>query len=154
MVIYLATGMNKFEQRGISLTELSDTVCPGEQLTLICETNDTGIEILQWSVNLPSGDKTLMRRSIPIEGDDPPRQFTYENYYDDVVFNFSRTSDKNIYPFITKLSISEVNIGINGTEINCSKIDLSDQHTTIIHIMDYGRHNHYILFGISAIKGD
>jgi hypothetical protein len=133
MVIYF-TGMNGIEQIGISLTKLPEFVCPGEQLTLICETNDTGIEILQWSVNLPSGNKTLMRRSIPIEGDDPPRKFTYENDYDDVVFNFSRTSDKSIYPFITKLSISEVNIGINGTDISCSKIDLSIQCTAIIHI--------------------
>jgi hypothetical protein len=133
---YLSTVMNETEQPGISLTELSDTICPGEQLTLICETNDTGIEILRWSVNLPSGDNTPIRRSIPVEGNLPPEPFTYPNDYGSVVFNFSRTSDNKTYPFITELSISEVNMGINGTEISCSKSDLSDQRTIIIHVLD------------------
>jgi hypothetical protein len=142
--------MNEIAQPGISLTEQSDIVCPGEQLTLICETNDTEIEILRWIVSLPSGDITQIRRSIPIEGNLRPEPFTYPNDYNDVVFNFLRTSDENTHPFITELSISEMNMGINGTEISCSKIDLSDQRTTIIHIMDYGRYN---IIGISAIKG-
>ena len=131
--------MNEIEPPGISLTELPAIICPGEQLTLTCETNEMGVEVLRWIVNLPSGDNTPIRKSIPIEGDLPPEPFTYQNDYGDVVFNFSRTSDNDTYPFITQLSISEVNIGINGTEISCSKIDLSDQHTTVIYIIDYGR---------------
>ena len=130
--------MNKIEPPGISLAELPDIVCPGEQLTLTCETNETEVEILRWIVNLPSGDNTPIRKSIPIVGDVPPEPFIYPTDYGNVVFNFSRTSDESTYPFITELSISEVNIRINETEISCSKIDLSDQHTAIIHIIDYG----------------
>ena len=143
------TGMNEIEPPGISFTEL---VCPGEQLTLTCETNETGVELLQWSINLPSGDNTQTRRSIPIEGDLPPEPLIYSSDYGNVVFNFSRPSNESTYPFITELSISEINIRINGTEISCSKVDLSDQHTTIIHIIDYGRYS--FLIGISAIKGN
>lgn len=131
--------MEEIEPPGISLAELPDIVCPGEPLTLTCETNETEVEILRWIINLPSGNNNPIRKSIPIVGDLPLEPFMYQNDYGDIVFNFSRTSNDSTYPFITELSISEVNIGINGTEISCSKIDLSDQHTAVIHIIDYGR---------------
>ena len=123
--------MNAIEPRGILFTELSDIACPGKQLTLICEINETGVELLRWIINLPLNN-TQIRRSIPIEGNHPLEPFIYE----DVVFNFSRTSDERTYPFITELLVSEVIIGINGTEVSCSKPGLSDQHTTVIHIID------------------
>ena len=103
---------------------------------MTCETNETGVEVLQWTVNFPSGETTSFRKSIPIEGNLLPEPFIYPTDYGNVVFNFSRTSDGNTYPLVTELSINEVNMGINGTEISCSEIDLSDKHTIIIHIID------------------
>ena len=108
---------------------------------MTCETNETGVEILQWNVNFPSGDTPPLRRSVPIEGNVPLLPFFYPTDYGDVVFNFSRTSNENAYPLKTKLLISEVNLGINGTEITCANVDLSDQRTTIIHVIDQGKLN-------------
>ena len=118
----------------------SANVCPGEQVNLTCQTKaSSDTEILQWNVNLPSGDMVSVRRSIPIEGN-LPRPFIHPTIHGTVVFNFSRTSEENTYPLITELLISGANIGINGTEISCSKVDLSDIRTITIIVID-GRYH-------------
>ena len=114
----------------------SSEVCPGEQLTLICQTNATSdIEVLQWNINLSGGNTTSIRRSIPIVGNRPPNPFIHPTTYGVVVFNFSRASNENTHPLITELLIGSVNVGINGTEINCSKADLSERRATTIHVI-------------------
>jgi hypothetical protein len=122
----------------VELLASSVNVCPGEQVNLTCQTNSSDTEILRWSINLPSG--VTIRKSIPIEGNLPPEPFIHPTTHGTVVFNFSRTSDESTYPLVIELLISGANIGINGTEISCSKVDLSDIRTITITIID-GRHH-------------
>lgn len=121
------------------LSSESDFICPGEELTLTCETNETEIEVLQWNLDFPSVDIIPIRNNIPIVGNLPPESIIRLTTHDVVIFTFYRTSDKNTHPLVTELVISEVNIGINGMEISCSKTDLTDRHTTIIHVIDDGK---------------
>ena len=119
----------------------SANVCPGEQVNLTCQTKaSSDTEILQWNINLPSGsgDTISFRQSIPIEGNRPPEPFIHPTTHGTVVFNFSRTSEESIHPLVTELLISGpgVNVGINGTEISCSKVDLSDIRTITIHVIN------------------
>ena len=127
----------------------SANVCPGEQVNLTCQTKASlDIEILQWNINLPSGDTISVRKSIPIEGNLPPEPFIHLTTHGTVVFNFSRTSEENTYPLVTELLISGINIGINGTEISCSKVDLSDIRTITIIVIN-GRYHakiHWLKF--------
>ena len=119
------------------MTQPSKIICPGEPLTLTCrETNGTEIEVLRWNIHLPSGNTTLIERNIPIVGNRPPRSFIHPTTQGITVFNFSRTSDENIHPLVTELLISGVSVGINGTEISCSKADLSDRHNTTIYVIN------------------
>ena len=127
---------------GVELLASSANVCPGEQVNLTCQTKaSSDTEILRWNINLPSQGDThtiSFRKSIPIEGNLPPEPIIRPTAHGTVVFNFSRTSDENTHPLVTKLLISGsgVNAGINGTEISCSKVDLSDIRTITIHVIN------------------
>ena len=119
------------------MTQSTNLICPGEQFTLTCrETNGTEIEVLEWNIHLPSGNTTLIKRNVPIVGSSPLQPFIHPTTQGITVFNFSRTSDENTHPLVTELLISGVNIEINGTEISCSKADLSDRHTTTIYVIN------------------
>ena len=50
---------------------------------------------------------------------------------------FSRLSDQNVLPLISRVTISSVRRGLNGTVVSCVELDTNLVATTTIQIIDY-----------------
>ena len=108
------------------------SICPGEQLTLTCITNQNSI--LRWTIIL-HGENITYSRSIPFMGNSILLPITDEASA--VTFNFMRTSESGTLPLIAELLIDTVNTNTNGTRIHCSPSNESDpQVTFIIHVLE------------------
>ena len=108
-------------------------VCPGEQLTLTCQTNESSI--LRWTITLPELNTTYTR-NVPFTGDGRLPLIIHSAVDNTVVFNFSRISEPNTHPLIAKLLIDNINTDLNGTETNCSVLGTSVTHTTVVNVLE------------------
>ena len=107
------------------------TACPGEQLTLTCTANHS--TILRWSIVLPEQNNTESR-FIAFMGNSILASFSIEGT--GLIFNFTRTSEAYSLPLRSELLIDGVTVDINGTEIHCSPLNISDPNTTfIVHVL-------------------
>ena len=122
-------------------------VCPGEQLALRCQTNES--VILRWTITLPESNTTYTR-NVPFTGDGPLPSIMHSAVDSTVVFNFSRISEPDTYPLIAELLIDNINTDLNGTEINCSVLSTSVTHTTVVNVIE-GRYKYYLSYIVYSI---
>ena len=110
-------------------------VCLDEQLMLTCQT--TMDRRLSWDIYIPHHDRSYSKL------------YAYEGARDTssvevdamVTLTFDRTSESEVFPLISQLSVNNVTIHLNGTMINCTERTLRNiilQKT--IHIIDTGEY--------------
>ena len=103
------------------------SVCSGDSLELNCSTSGN---ILEWSFALTS--TTLIYRRALSTTNQPPEPILI----DATRFIFSRLSAANSFPLVSMLSIDPVNMGLNGTKVNCTDVGTSETVTTTITIIN------------------
>ena len=103
------------------------SVCSGDSLELNCSTSGN---ILEWSFQLaPTTSKYTRALSTTNQ---PPEPISI----DATRFTYSRLSAANSLPLVSTLSIDPVNMGLNGTVLNCTNVGTSETVTTIITIIN------------------
>ena len=118
-------------------------VCPGEQLTLECQSSLQNDFILGWNVYVPYRNKTY------------PKFFSKDGVRDNttvtveiesmVTLSFNRISESGDLPLVSQLSINNVSVNLNETRINCTECDDDNNNIiiilTVIHIInnDFGK---------------
>ena len=102
--------MTRTESR-TSITEK----CPGEQLTLICRTNQD--QLLTWDVYVPYYSMFYTK----IVANEGVRDVQTVQVHPTVTLTFDRTSESNILPLVSQLSINNITRHLNGTTINCTE---------------------------------
>jgi hypothetical protein len=101
------------------------SVCNGDSLELNCTTSGS---ILEWSF----APITFVYKRALSTTNQPPEPLLI----DETRFTFSRLSAANSLPLVSTLLIDPVNMGLNGTEVNCTDVDTSEIVTTIITIIN------------------
>ena len=121
-VIFIYTGINSETARVVS-------VCPGEQVVLMCIATNRSIS-LRWTITIPKG--SMLSRSVPYTGSRilTPINEMLNNVT--VTFNFTRTSDDGTFPLTSQLALDMVTNDMHGTKIHCSPSD--PQVNYLIHI--------------------
>ena len=125
-------------ERGSNLTKM----CPGEQLTLMCQTNMD--QILTWDVYFPYYPM-FYTKLIANEG---VRDMQTVRVDPIVTLTFDRTSESNILPLVSQLSINNITGHLNGTTINCTEHSMGNiilqRKIHIIDIANSKQHVHNI----------
>ena len=102
------------------------SACQGDQLELTCVI--TG-RFLEWSFPLiPEGDTTARRYARVLNPNSPTSALEVNS----ITFTFSIISAGNNLPLISRLLISQVSNGLDGTEVNCTDIGTSETVSTLI----------------------
>ena len=102
------------------------SVCPEQQLSLTCHTNQSNA--LRWSITIPEESTTYTRDVLITTGSIP--QLPIEVAGRTVTVHFSRQS---VDPLTSTLSINSTSTNLDGTRISCSIRDSSAM--TVIHII-------------------
>jgi hypothetical protein len=89
---------------------------------------------LEWNVTLPERNSTQpLRRSVPWTG---MKNQTPFNLTPDTAFRFTRISEAGVLPLIAELLIDRVSTDLNGTDVQCIPLNVSDPQTTFaIHVL-------------------
>ena len=115
-------------------------VCRGDQLELTC--NVTG-SVLEWRINVTSAVR-IYRRGVRSDGQTDLQ--TSHLMINNSILTFSRISDENGLPLVSRLLISPVNENLNGTKVICEDVASSLQSTntiTVVWDLSMGRHYYY-----------
>ena len=114
---------------GVVISPEVVSVCSGgSQLELTCTVAGT---FLEWSFFLVPEGETMARnffRSLH-SGSVPA---TSDLEVNSIMFTFSRISAEDRQPLVSRLLITPVSDGLNGTEVNCT--DVVASNTSSIHI--------------------
>ena len=107
------------------------SVCSGDQLELMC--NVTGSPVLEWRIMTSQ----VYRRGVTSQGG-ADTQMSYLIIGNcNSTFTFTRISDENDMPLVSRLLISPVNRGLNGAIVICEdQTTLMQSTTTIIVTQD------------------
>ena len=103
------------------------SVCSGDSLELNCSTSGN---ILEWSFG-PTRTTSRYTRALSTTNQ-PPEPISI----DAARFIFSRLSAANSLPLVSTLLINPVNMGLNGTKVNCTDVGTSETVTTTITIIN------------------
>ena len=98
-------------------------VCSGDQLELTCTTSGS---ILEWAFVLIPENAAARTYTKGLTQTPEPLLI------DSVKFTFSRLSPPNKLPLISTLVINFVSVDLNGTEMNCTDVQISETVSTII----------------------
>ncbi len=90
----------------------------------------TSGNILEWSFS-PTTTTLVYTRALSTTNQ-PPEPILI----DETRFTFSRLSATSTLPLVSTLLIDPVNMGLNGTEVNCTDVNTSETVTTIIKIIN------------------
>ena len=119
----------------------------GDQLELIC--NTTAVE-LSWEFTAISESGSFMTyMPAPVEsagsrGAPPPVTINT------TTFTFSRLSSQDSLPLISRITISPVSSGLNGTVVNCFEgFPSTELATTTIRIIDPGQFGKKLIYGMA-----
>lgn len=104
------------------------SVCHGEQLNFVC-TSQGGF--LEWSFF--ANDGLIDRRYTRILSTISQMSQLMINQ---TVFTFSRISGENSLPLTSRLSISPIGSGLNGTLVNCTDLATFNTSSTIINVIN------------------
>ena len=99
-------------------------VCDGGQLELICTTTGSHLE-RRFNV-ICENTTTAFEISHVIQTARPTSATMSQQVVNSTVFNFSRISAEGASPLVSRLLISPVSNGLNGTVINCEDLDTSE----------------------------
>ena len=111
----------------ISPTEKAP-VCSGEQLEFICTTTGD----LEWGFNVFRENETTLTRISRVVPSAAPSPGGTTSLINSTVFNFSKTSAEGASPVMSRLLISPVSRGLNGTVINCEDLSTADVSSTTV----------------------
>ena len=99
-------------------------MCSGSELELTC--NVTGSSVLEWRIMASQ----VYRRGVTSQGGtDTQMSFLIIG---NITLAFTRISDENDMPLVSRLLISPVNGGLNQTRVICEDLSNSMQSTTTI----------------------
>ena len=104
------------------------SACRGDQLELTCDI--TG-RFLEWSFPLiPEGDTTARRYARVLNPNSPTSALEVNS----ITFTFSiiYAGPGDSLPLTSRLLISQVSDGLNGTEVNCTDVRTSETVSTIV----------------------
>ena len=127
----------------ITLNLLRDTVtvstCPGEQLLFKCVVSATN---LKWTVTIPLIENGVNFGSrIVTHTSDTIANLIIESYPPmSISFNVSRFSAFGALPLVSALAVTNVVVGLNDTEVNCSSRSSINSTSMVaaIHIINSG----------------
>ena len=106
-------------------------LCDGDQLELTCSITDPGSSLLEWTFTPTTIFMDLYR---PIEPSTPSDQTTTHWMINSTLFTFSRISGQNEWPLVSRLLISPVTTGLNGTVVNCTAIPIMEIASTTVYV--------------------
>ena len=109
------------------------SICLGDPLRLICTAS---VEFIKWRILQPNDQGTLLEVTSAQINSRDDNQMTKISV-NSATFTFLRSSVEDTTPLISTLSIDSVNIGLNGTVVNCLNIanPIASASTTI-HVID------------------
>ena len=107
----------------------------GDQLELAC--NSSSSPLHTWQFTAISERGAAMTYESAIQSTGPigvlnPQPLTINST---TIFTFSRLSNSNDLPLISRVIINNVSKGLNGVEINCTDARMVNSATTTIHII-------------------
>ena len=102
------------------------TVCSGRQLELTCSTSGP---IHDWSFSFVQDTRAVL-------SDRSDNQSSYLLVNSTILLNFSRVSSQYSLPLISRLLISPVSDGLNGSSVSCFDIATSESVSTSINVID------------------
>ena len=110
----------------VAFSSSVESVCPGEVVSLTCNTNGT---LLEWRIVLPDRSDAEMRLfgSLGSANHQTPLIVNHTE------FRFTRSS---IIPLISTMTIENVITGLNGTIIECSYHGIVS--TTLLYVIKIG----------------
>jgi hypothetical protein len=124
-IAFYDTGQVSLSPSGIA------SICHGEQLNLVC-TSHGGF--LEWSFfandGLSDGRYTRILSTIS--------QMS-QLMINQTVFTFSRISGENSLPLTSRLSISPIGGGLNGTLVNCTDLATFNTSSATIDVVNEGQ---------------
>ena len=103
-------------------------VCSGGQLELMCTTTGD----LEWGFNVFRENETTLTRASRIIPSAAPSPGETSQLINSTAFNFSKTSAEGALPVMSRLLISPVSRGLNGTVINCEDLSTADVSSTTV----------------------
>ena len=117
----------------ISPSAIAPVCQAGDQLELTCSTQGE-LQTWQFVAISESGVVFTVTRSVSSGGsagvDSQPLIINST-----IAFTFSRLSTRDSLPLISRMTISHVSEGLNGTRVNCLDSITSESATTTIHII-------------------
>ena len=108
------------------------TVCSGGQLELTCIVAGT---FLEWSFFLVPERETMARKFFrTLHSGSVPATSDLE--VNSITFTFLRISADGSQPVVSRLLITPISDGLNGTEVNCTDILASNTSSTHIKVIN------------------
>ena len=101
-------------------------VCDGDQLELTCTVTGPGSSLLEWTF----APITLCRA---IDANSPLDQIIMIN---STLFTFSRILPRNEPSLVSRLLMSPVTTGLNGTVVNCTDVLMMKMASANIHVLN------------------
>ena len=114
-------------------------MCPGEQLTLTCQTAQD--QFVAWNIYVPYYNRSYSR----LHANEGIREVTNEVVDAMVTLTFMRISEPGVFPLVSQLSINNAATSLNGTMINCTEHSLRNiilQRT--IHIINGSNRKYHV----------
>ena len=107
------------------------TVCSGRELELTCSTSgrNTSIVIHRWSFSFIPNTRAIF-------SDRSGNQSSHLLVNSTISLIFTRVSSEDSLPLISRLLISPVSDGLNGSSVNCMDVATSESMSTSINVID------------------
>ena len=103
-------------------------VCPGDQLTFVCNTNN---KFLKWNVTLSEAHSNgvLTQEEFVSIGSESSFYITLNG----TLFNITKTSNDSDELLTSTLTIMSVSRNLNGTTVNCTEVeeDLNNTNSSV-----------------------
>jgi hypothetical protein len=104
-------------------------VCEGRELSLTCSTNLS--MLLSWTSSPLQNEQgqvvTFMRSTASVGVSQQISTMTVNSTF----FNVSRVSGQDELPLVSRLVISPVSVGLNGTRLNCTERSMNNENTAV-----------------------
>ena len=112
----------------------------GDSVELTCTASVT-VQFIRWSVLQVNDQGTLEEVTTSVQINSLDDNQVTERVVNSSIFAFTRSSAQRALPLISILSIDSVNMGLNGTVVNCSNIsNPMISASTTIQIIDIGEY--------------
>ena len=106
-------------------------VCSGDQLELVCNSTRSPLE---WRLNVPNVAR-VYRSGIASDLSETGGEIQINS----TTITFSRITNTNEVPLLSRLLIDSVNVSLNGTEVICEDVTTLESASTTITIIPNNR---------------